>query len=246
MHQDFPCKACGECCRKGGPVLHRKDCVLLAEGVLSPAALVTLRTGEWARDGVRGVLAPLPQEAIKLTGNGGSWSCLYLDAASNICSIYAQRPAQCRALSCEDASALAAMYEQERLTRTEVLPLLHPNWLPLAEAHEAECAWTRLAPLALRAHCDTEAKQLLLEALRFDRAFRQLATERAAVPADALPLLFGRPLCALLADFGLTLAAGGTELVRSGLCMYPLASRGEPCISLRAERALSAARLSGG
>jgi hypothetical protein len=115
------------------------------------------------------------------------------------------------------------MYERERLTRAEALPPLHPDWLPLAAAHEAECAWARLAPLALRAHCDAAAEHSLLEALRFDHAFRELATERAAVPDEALPLIFGRPPHALLADFGLALAGGGARLVRSGLSMYPSA-----------------------
>ena len=216
------CKACGECCRKGGPVLHREDAALLQEGVLPPMALVTLRAGELARDDVRGgMLAPLPEEAIKLAGGGGVWSCLYLDAASRLCSLYAKRPLQCRVLFCEDVSALAAIYEQGRLTRAEALPLLHPDWLPLAGAHEAECAWARLAPLALRAHRDVEAEQALLEAVRFDHAFRELVVERAAAPVDALPLIFGRPLSALLADFGLALEAEGARLVRSGLSMYP-------------------------
>jgi len=215
------CRACGECCRKGGPVLHREDIALLREGVLPPAALVTLRAGELARDDVRGTLAPLPEEAIKLAGRGSGWSCLFLDAASNACSIYARRPAQCKALFCEDASALAVMYAQGRLTRADVLPLLHPDWLPLAEAHEAECAWARLAPAALRAHCDVEAGRIVLEAVRFDHAFRELAAERAAAPVDAMPLIFGRPLYALLSDFGLALAGGGVRLVRSGLSMYP-------------------------
>jgi Fe-S-cluster containining protein len=221
MRRNFTCKACGECCRKGGPLLHQEDIILLEEGALPPAALVTLRAGEMAREDGRGGVGPLPEEAIKLAGSGGSWSCLYLKASS--CSIYAHRPAQCRALSCEDASALAAMYEQGRLTRVDVLPLLHPDWLPLAEAHEAECAWSRLAPLALRAPGDAGAERILLEALRFDHAFRELATERAAVPADALPLIFGRSLHALLADFGLAPNAGGAHLVRSGLSMYPMA-----------------------
>jgi len=186
-----------------------------------PASLVTLRAGELARDDILGVLAPLPEETIKLAGKGGSWLCLYLDTASNRCSIYVNRPAQCRALYCEDVSALAAMYAQARLTRADVLPALHPDWLALSRAHEAECAWVRLAPLALRAPCDAQAETLLLEAVRFDQAFRELAVERAAVPAEALPLLFGRPVHALLSDFGLALTAGQTHLVRSGLLLYP-------------------------
>ena len=219
---DPGCRACGACCRKGGPALHREDAALLEKGLLPPAALVTLRAGELARDDVRGTLAPLPGEAITLAGGKGVWSCLYLDAASNRCSIYAERPAQCRALYCRDTAALAAMYEHGRLTRAEALPLLHPDWPALAAAHEAECAWARLAPLALRAPYDAEAAQTVLEAARFDRAFRELAMERAAVPAEALLLLFGRPLFALLADFGLALEGGGARLVRSGLLRYPV------------------------
>jgi hypothetical protein len=124
-------------------------------------------------------------------------------------------------LFCEDASDLKAMYEQGRLTRAEALPLLHPDWLPLAAAHEAECAWARLAPLALRARRDAGAGQDLLEAVRFDQAYRELAVERVDLPADALALIFGRPLSALLSDFGLAIEGGGARLVRSGLLMYP-------------------------
>jgi hypothetical protein len=112
------------------------------------------------------------------------------------------------------------MYEQGRLTRADVLPLLHPDWLPLAEAHELECAWARLSPMALSAHCDAEAERILLEAVHFDHAFRKLAAERVAVPVEALALLFGRPLHTLLPDFGLALEGGGLRLVRSGLSMY--------------------------
>ncbi|MDR0239425.1 MAG: YkgJ family cysteine cluster protein [Deltaproteobacteria bacterium] len=215
------CKACGACCRRGGPALHREDLALLEAGILPPAALVTLRAGELARDDVRGVLAPLSGEAITLAGSGGLWSCLYLDALSNRCAIYAERPAQCRAQCCEDTSALAAMYDRGRLTRAEALPQLHPDWSALAGAHEDECAWARLAPLALRAPYDAEAGRLLLEAVRFDQAFRELAVERAAVPDAALLLIFGRPLRVLLADFGLAFADGGGRLVRSGLLLYP-------------------------
>ena len=231
MRHNPGCKACGACCRKGGPVLHREDHALVEEGVLPPTALVTLRAGELVRDDLRGTLAPLPTEAVKLVGSGRGWSCLYLDAISNRCSMYAKRPAQCRAQCCEDDSALAGMYEQGRLTRADVLPLLHPDWLPLAGAHEAECAWARLAPLALRAHCDVAAGRILLEAVRFDCAFRELAVERAAVPAEVLLLLFGRPLQALLSDFGLAPEDGGTRLVRSGFSMYCRGIGGTPCTS---------------
>ena len=61
------CKRCGQCCRLGGPVLHRDDLSLLdrfdapAKGTVpfGMADLVTLRTGELVRDDVIGTLTPL-------------------------------------------------------------------------------------------------------------------------------------------------------------------------------------------
>ena len=68
------CKRCGQCCRLGGPVLHRDDLSLLdrldapAKGTVpfGMADLVTLRTGELVRDDVIGTLTPLESECVKL------------------------------------------------------------------------------------------------------------------------------------------------------------------------------------
>ena len=81
------CKRCGQCCRLGGPVLHRDDVSLLdlldapaKEGVaFGLADLVTLREGELVRDDVIGTLSPLEGECVKIappkavpTGSAGS------------------------------------------------------------------------------------------------------------------------------------------------------------------------------
>lgn len=84
------CKRCGQCCRLGGPVLHRDDLSLLdrfdapAKGTVpfGMADLVTLRTGELVRDDVIGTLTPLESECVKLgarqrpgrIGNAVFWS----------------------------------------------------------------------------------------------------------------------------------------------------------------------------
>ena len=219
---DALCMACGTCCRKGGPTLHQQDLTLISAGVLPCRALLSLRIGELVHNEIQGGLVPLPAECIKVAGQGASWICTFWQADTSACSIYAQRPAQCRALFCRDNTALLALHAQPRLSRAEVLPLFSPNWSMLAEAHEERCAWHRLAPLAL-GPLDSAASQALLEAVRFDLAFRELAQERAGVPAEALPLLFGRPLRDLLPDFGLAVehvAGEPAGLVRSGLCHY--------------------------
>lgn len=219
------CRRCGICCGKGGPVLHAEDLPPAARGVFPPAALLTLRAGEMAWDEVRGESAPLAEETIKIAdAAAAARACPFFDARARACAVYAARPAQCRAFFCAEPSALAAMYTKDRLRRSDLLPLLHAGWRELAGAHESECSWARLAPAALRALRDAGAAAALLEAVRFDQAFRELAVERAAVPPEALPLLFGRPLAKMLADFGLAEARapdGGARLVPSGLCLYP-------------------------
>ena len=104
------CKRCGQCCRLGGPVLHRDDLSLLdrldapAKGTVpfGMADLVTLRTGELVRDDVIGTLTPLESECVKLAPARGrtDWECRFLvrmpgavpgrDAG---CGIYDRRPA---------------------------------------------------------------------------------------------------------------------------------------------------------
>ena len=224
------CRRCGACCRKGAPVLHLEDMPLLAEAVIPFAFLVTLRAGELARDDVQGALGPLAEETIKIAGRDilgvhPDWTCPFFHAPQT-CGIHSRRPAQCRAFFCKKPSALIAMYTQRRIARTDIFHLFPAPWPELVAAHESECAPARLIPLVLAALPDGEAEQSLLEALRFDAAFRELAVTRAAVPEDALFLLFGRPLSILFADFGLSVAReqDGLRLVRSGLCMYPAAN----------------------
>ena len=125
------CKRCGQCCRLGGPVLHRDDLSLLdrldapAKGTVpfGMADLVTLRTGELVRDDVIGTLTPLESECVKLAPARGrtDWECRFLvrmpgavpgrDAG---CGIYDRRPAQCRALSCSEKEATEALLETVR------------------------------------------------------------------------------------------------------------------------------------
>ena len=110
------CKRCGQCCRLGGPVLHKDDLSLL-DRLDAPAKetvpfgmadLVTLRTGELVRDDVLGTLTPLEGECVKLAPSRGrtDWECRFLvrmpDALPGRdagCAIYGRRPSQCRALN---------------------------------------------------------------------------------------------------------------------------------------------------
>lgn len=215
------CIACGTCCRKGGPVLHRADAPLVERQILPFRLLVTLRAGELAYDPVTAQVLPLESEVIKVAGTGAElspWHCVFLEGEAH-CRIYDDRPAQCRALFCKDTAALEELYTQGHLTREDILAHAPDGWLGLARTHEEECALSLLVPLAQQALTDETAAQVVLEALRFDAAFRELCIEKARVPAEVLPCLLGRPLTDFLTSFGLGLVGGNLE--RVGVRVYP-------------------------
>ncbi|MGD8702110.1 MAG: YkgJ family cysteine cluster protein, partial [Desulfosarcina sp.] len=104
------CRRCGVCCEKGGPSLHHEDRHLVDSGRIPARCLFTLRQGELARDNVKGVLAPLSAEIIKIKGQSGSWTCMFYDDETRGCGIYDHRPLECRALNCRDTRRIAKVY----------------------------------------------------------------------------------------------------------------------------------------
>ncbi len=219
MNTARTCQRCGECCRRGGPTLHRADEDLLQRGVLALRNLLTLRRGELVWDQPAGRLLPLDEECIKCQPKAPGWTCCFYDQESG-CGIYADRPLECRLLACWDTRALEAAYREGRLTRGDVLPA--DSWLmELVGLHEAHCGHERLAPLvaAWLAGAET-ATSGILEALRYDRSLREALATRTAEqpdgPASMMLFLFGRPLVSTLASYGLGLrhSPDGAQLVR--------------------------------
>lgn len=221
------CSVCGTCCRKGGPVLHHQDLPLVGQ-VLPLHLLVTLRAGELTYDPVTSKLVPLEAEVIKVAGTGfaqtpqNPWSCVFLEGEAH-CRIYENRPAQCRALLCKDTKALEELYNEGRLTREDILAAAPAGWLALARTHEEDCSLLDLIELAPQALDNPQAEAALLEALRFDAAFRDLCAEKADMSPAVLPCVLGRPLADFLASFGLGIVGTGAEqrLERIGVRVYP-------------------------
>ncbi len=216
------CRQCGTCCRNGGPALHREDMPLLEEGVLQLQDLCTFRSGELVRDLSNGNVVPLPEEIVKIAAPRGSrpddWTCRFLTGDSR-CFIHESEPAECRALYCEDPSALLAMQGKETLTRKTILEALHaPQWLlDCVEAHEERCSYSFLAELASRMEEDGDARRDFLEAVEFDRAYRGLVAEKGGVKEEMMDFLFGRPLIHTVIMFGMDArknADGSTTLVQ--------------------------------
>ena len=112
---------CGTCCKKGGPTFHHADKTLIEAGVIESKYLYTIRKGEMAYDNVKQCLEPVSSDVIKIKGKNESQTCIFFNEPQSVCTIYENRPTECRALKCWDTKALEGLYAKKRLTRKDLL-----------------------------------------------------------------------------------------------------------------------------
>ncbi|MGD9309123.1 MAG: YkgJ family cysteine cluster protein [Desulfosarcina sp.] len=200
------CRRCGVCCEKGGPSLHHEDRHLVDSGRIPARCLFTLRQGELARDNVKGVLAPLSAEIIKIKGQSGSWTCMFYDDETRGCGIYDHRPLECRALNCRDTRRIAKVYAVDRLTRQDLLASIEGLW-ELIDDHERRCSYVKLAEMVGQGARGGQLKQerAILEIMRFDAHIRQLAVQQGGLDGRMLDFIFGRPLAHTIKMFDIQL-----------------------------------------
>jgi Fe-S-cluster containining protein len=201
---DSVCKRCGTCCRKGGPSFHRADRALIESGTIPARCLYTIRKGEMAYDNVRQCLEPVGSDIIKIKGKGAEWTCLFLDEAQSACTIYENRPVECRALKCWDTEEIEALYARKRLKREDLLADIEGLW-DLIKDHQERCNYDTIYALtkAIEGEDAQGARQKLAELVKFDAEIRKLAVARGGLDAEMLDFLFGRPLSQTLKYVGL-------------------------------------------
>lgn len=200
---DEQCRRCGTCCRSGGPALHQADRSLVESGRLPLADLFTIRSGEPVMDNVAGTRSTAPTDIIKIKGTGRGWQCRYFDPATNGCRIYGHRPLECKLLLCANPAEAMAEYDQDRLTRRDLLEG-QADLMALITDHEASCGYRELARLAKKTlNGDDAAADALVEMIAYDHHLRELIAGRAPGMADTIEFLLGRPLTASLGGFGL-------------------------------------------
>ncbi|MDD4953106.1 MAG: YkgJ family cysteine cluster protein [Desulfovibrionaceae bacterium] len=208
---DRACRRCGECCKKGGPALHKKDLGLIGPGrALGLKDLVTLRAGEPVHDQPRGAVLALDSEVVKIRPAPGSAACVFYQAQDSACGIYPDRPLECRLLDCRDTSAIEAEYHRDRLSRADALGPDNPL-LELVREHEKNCPAGRLAEL-VHALDGVDAQSAALELgrmLRYDAEMRRLSLERAGLSPDQLDFFFGRAPEEVLGPLGVRLDRSG-------------------------------------
>ena len=198
------CRRCGTCCKKGGPSFHRKDKALIEKGVIHSKYLYTIRQGELAYDNVRQCLEPVSSDVIKIKGKGKTWTCILFDEEQNECTIYENRPVECRALKCWDTKALEDLYARKRLRRKDLIADIEGLW-SIIKDHQERCNYETIQKLveAINSGRRGEARQKLGEIIQFDIEIRKLVVSRGGLDTEMLDFLFGRPLKQTLKNFGL-------------------------------------------
>lgn len=198
------CVRCGTCCAKGGPTLHLKDMELLGNGIIKRSDIYTVRKGEAVFNNIEKKPSVLSEEIVKIKGAGEHYSCIFYDHIKKACTIYEDRPHECRAMKCWDTRDIETIFEKNRLRREHLIP---PGNL-LAEtiaSHEQRCSYLTLETLVkkLGGPKAAEAVEELLEHLRFDYYLRPLIAEKFKLPIEEMDFFFGRPLTTTITMFGL-------------------------------------------
>jgi Fe-S-cluster containining protein len=198
------CNRCMTCCAKGGPALHVIDKPLIESGQLSGRFLFTIREGEPAEDNVKGGLIHTETDIIKIKSKENSDICIYADLNKNSCSIYDQRPIECRVLKCWDTDEIEKLYDKDRLTRKDIIGHIDGLW-DLVEEHQEKCSFLKVKQVLAANPDKIEGDGLaeLLEMVQFDISIRALVIEKTDTDESYLSFLFGIPLQRILNKFGI-------------------------------------------
>ncbi len=211
------CVQCGECCRRASPTLHKEDLELLQAGKIPWDSLLTLRRGEPARSPFDGKPFVLPEERVKIKEKEGKQECVFLDDETDQCSIYEDRPLQCRAQACWDPIPARDLVELPFLLREDLfqgVDLL----LEIMGEHEKRCDFETLAEAFQQLYETKGANvQEVLQLLAYEDHFRNFVSEQFKIPQENMELVFGRSFARMAPLFGyrVTIESDGTR------CLVP-------------------------
>lgn len=214
MVTNAECIRCGTCCEKGGPGFHENDRSLIDSGIIPSRCLFTIRKGEFAYDNVRGSLVPVASDIIKIKSKEDTWTCIFFDEEAGQCSIYEDRPLECRALKCWDTHELERMYTKRRLSREDLLADVEGLW-DLIKDHQERCDYEKIRDLITKLELgrNEACRRELAEIIKFDIEIRNLAVSRGGLDEEMLEFLFGRPLTKTLPNYGIKVQQRGEKVI---------------------------------
>jgi Fe-S-cluster containining protein len=197
------CRRCGTCCRKGGPSFHLEDKMSIEKGMIPLKYIYTIRKGERCYDNIKACFLPASSDILKIKGQKGSWTCVFFNETDKGCTIYDNRPMECRILKCWDTEEIKRIYSQNRLTRKDLISSVEGLW-ELVEDHQERCSYDLLKYFvdALDKDHRNEALEGILAIIEYDNKIRNLSVQKAGLDPDLTDFLFGRPIIETLKIYG--------------------------------------------
>jgi len=194
--QQKKCIQCGTCCLNNAPTLHIEDISLIEKGNISKKYLYTIRAGEKVYNNVYGKIDSLDNEIIKIKGLKNSWTCYFYQCLEKKCSIYENRPFECRILKCWDTDDFIKKYLQTRLSRKNIINK-NSALFEIIEDHEKNCSFEIINNLLNKKNHQPDQKKLK-EIINYDYHIRNLIITKGKIDPLILDFLFGRPLTNIL------------------------------------------------
>jgi Fe-S-cluster containining protein len=187
---------------------------LIEKGVIPTRYLCTIRKGELANDNVRGGLMRVESDIIKIKGKNNSWVCIFFDGEEKICTIYNDRPLECRALKCWDTREIEQIYARNRLTRKDLISAIEGLW-DLVEDHQERCDYEKIQKLieGLAGSNRKNTRRELLEIIHYDAEIREMVVSKGGLEPGMLEFLFGRPLTKTLVNCGVKIKKTGKKII---------------------------------
>ena len=197
------CIRCGECCAATGPSLQKADLPLFFGHVVDGTHLYAIRKGELVRDNIHGGLKFIDQEILKFRDREPEKGCIFYDGEEKACTIYTNRPSQCRAFACWDDTEFNRVFSGPKAQRADIIK--DPNLLRLIYAHDEKCSYHTISDHVKQISDQGETTvQKILKILQYDREIRRLTHDKLTIDPSEMDLLFGRPLTDTIHMFGLT------------------------------------------
>lgn len=197
------CIRCGTCCKKGGPSFHLEDKVLIEKGIILSKYLYTIREDELCYDNVKESILPAASDIIKIKGQKDSMTCIFFNEKENECTIYDNRPLECRALKCWDTREIEKIYSKNRLTRKDLISTIEGLW-DLIEDHQNQCSYETLKLFidALNKDKKDEVLKGILDIIKLDAKIRELVVQKGGLDPDMTDFIFGRPITETIRIYG--------------------------------------------
>ncbi|OEU61355.1 MAG: hypothetical protein BA867_12570 [Desulfobacterales bacterium S5133MH16] len=197
------CIRCGTCCKKGGPSFHLEDKVLIEKGIILSKYLYTIREGELCYDNVKESILPAASDIIKIKGQKDSVTCIFFNEKENECTIYDNRPLECRALKCWDTREIERIYSKNRLTRKDLISTIEGLW-DLVEDHQRRCSYETLKFFidALNKDKKDEALKGIFDIIEYDAQIRELVVQKGDLDPEMTDFIFGRPITETIRMYG--------------------------------------------